>query len=154
MVPAMDAWRGEDLMELAAALATRPGHEAVRTQITQILRHVFRADYLALDHEVRMPEVRGRADMLFGATVFEFKSDLRREMDDVRARLPDYLRERERKTGRRYLGIAERSQRTRPDEHLRMETRMTWFETTAEIEVAITFAIWHRVHSCRATVLR
>ena len=106
MVPAMDAWRGEDLVELAAALATRPGHEAVRTQITQILRHVFRADYLALDHEVRMPEVRGRADMLFGATVFEFKSDLRREMDDVRARLPDYLREREKKTGRRYLGIS------------------------------------------------
>ena len=102
----MDAWRRDDLPELAAALARRPGHEGVRTQIAEILRHAFGADYLALDHEVRMPEVRGRADMLFGATVFEFKSDLRREMDDVRARLPDYLRERERQTGRRYLGIA------------------------------------------------
>ena len=44
--------------------------------------------------------------MLFGATVFEFKSDLRREMGDVEARLPDYLAERERRTGRQYLGIA------------------------------------------------
>ena len=43
--------------------------------------------------------------MLFGATVFEFKSDLRRQMDDVLARLPDYLAERERQTRRRYLGI-------------------------------------------------
>ena len=106
MVRAMDSWRHEDLPELAAALATRPGHEAVRTQVTQVLHHVFGADYLAFDHEVRMPEVHGRADMLFGATVFEFKSDLRRETADVLARLPDYLRERERQTGRRYLGIA------------------------------------------------
>ena len=53
-----------------------------------------------------MPEVRGRADLLFGATVLEFKSDLRREAEDAQARLPDYLRERERQTGRRYLGLA------------------------------------------------
>ncbi|MGH6902560.1 MAG: N-6 DNA methylase, partial [Geminicoccaceae bacterium] len=74
--------------------------------MADILRHGFGAAYAALDHEVRLPEVRGRADMLFGATVFEFKSDLRREMGDVLARLPDYLAERERLTGRRYLGIA------------------------------------------------
>ena len=106
MVRDMESWRHEDLPALAAALATRPGHEAVRTQITHILHHLFQADYLAFDHEVRMPEIRGRADMLFGATVFEFKSDLRRETADVLARLPDYLRARERQTGRRYLGIA------------------------------------------------
>lgn len=53
-----------------------------------------------------MPEVRGRADMLFGATVFEIKADRRREIADVEARLPDCLSERERQTGRRYLGIA------------------------------------------------
>ena len=97
MVPAMDSWRHEDLPELAAALATRPGHEAVRTQVTLLLHHVFRVDYLAFDHEVRLPEVHGRADMLFGATVFEFESDLRREMDDVCGRLPDYLRAREKR---------------------------------------------------------
>ncbi|HZS82240.1 MAG TPA: N-6 DNA methylase, partial [Stellaceae bacterium] len=99
-------WRQTDLPELAATLCTRPGHENVRTLLAELLRHGFGAAYAALDHEVRLPEVSGRADMLFGATVFEFKSDLRREMGDVEARLPDYLRERERRTGRRYLGIA------------------------------------------------
>ena len=100
------SWRQSDLPELAATLVSRPGHETVRTLIADILRNGFGAAYAALDHEVRLPEVHGRADMLFGATVFEFKSDLRRETDDVLARLPDYLAERERQTGRRYLGIA------------------------------------------------
>ena len=71
-----DLWRQTDLPQIAAALATRPGHESTRTLVAAILRSAFRADYAALDHEVRMPEVRGRADMLFGATVFEFKQDL------------------------------------------------------------------------------
>lgn len=70
-------WRNEDLPKIAHALARRPGHEAVRTLLADILRHGFGADYLATDHEVRMPEVRGRAEMLFGATVFELKRDLR-----------------------------------------------------------------------------
>lgn len=99
-------WRHTDLPELVATLARRPGHETVRTLLADILRHGFGAAYTALDHEVRLPEVHGRADMLFGATVFEFKQDLRREMGDVLARLPDYLSERERQTGRQYLGIA------------------------------------------------
>lgn len=99
-------WRHQHLPQIVAALATRPGHEAVRTQFAEILRHAFGANYLDLDHEVRMPEIRGRADTLFGATVIEFKRDLRREIDDVLSRLPDYLMDRERKTKRRYLGIA------------------------------------------------
>ncbi|HEX5325783.1 MAG TPA: N-6 DNA methylase, partial [Acetobacteraceae bacterium] len=99
-------WRRTDLPEIGRALAGRPGHERLRTLIADILRHAFGAAYLELDHEVRMDEVRGRADTLFGATVFEFKRDLRREMADVSARLPDYLRDRERQTRRRYLGIA------------------------------------------------
>jgi hypothetical protein len=102
----MSLWRQTDLPELAATLITRPGHESVRTLVADILRNGFGAAYAALDHEVRLPEVRGRADMLFGATVFEFKSDLRREMGDVLARLPDYLAERENETRRRYQGIA------------------------------------------------
>jgi hypothetical protein len=107
IVPAMDGpWRSKDLPEIGRALAQRPGHEGVRTLLAEILRHAFGAAYLDLDHEVRLPEVHGRVDTLFGATVFEFKRDLRREMQDVEARLPDYLRERERQTGRRYLGIA------------------------------------------------
>src|SRR3954454_23975299 len=79
------SWRQTDLPELAVALASRPGHEAVRTQVAEILRHGFGAGYESFSHEVRLPEVRGRADLLFGATVFEFKSDLRKEMRDVQA---------------------------------------------------------------------
>lgn len=99
-------WRQSDLPELAVTLCQRPGHETVRTLMADILRHGFGAAYTALDHEVRLPEVHGRADMLFGAVVFEFKRDLRQELNDVLARLPDYLTERERQTGRQYLGIA------------------------------------------------
>jgi hypothetical protein len=69
----MSLWRQTDLPELAATLITRPGHETVRTLVADILRNGFGAAYAALDHEVRLPEVRGRADMLFGATVFEFQ---------------------------------------------------------------------------------
>jgi hypothetical protein len=99
-------WRRADLPDIVNALARRPGHEQVRTFMADILRHAFHADYLAIDHEIRMPEIRGRADMLFGATVFEFKRDLRQEIGDVLSRLPDYLGERQRQTGRQYLGIA------------------------------------------------
>ncbi|WP_206934260.1 hypothetical protein [Roseococcus thiosulfatophilus] len=63
-------------------------------------------EFGAMTHEFRMPLIGGRADALFGATVFEFKSDLRREMPDVKAKLPGYLAEHERLTGRRpALGI-------------------------------------------------
>ena len=99
-------WRASHLPDLVAHLAGRPGHEAVRTDVAELLRNVFSTDYAALDHEMRLPEVRGRADMLLGATVFEFKRDLRQETGDVLARLPDYLKAYERRTGRRYLGIA------------------------------------------------
>jgi hypothetical protein len=54
-----------------------------------------------------MPLIGGRADTLFASTVFELKSDLGRELPDVVAKLPDYLRERARLTGRPLgLGIA------------------------------------------------
>lgn len=99
-------WREDHLPEIVATLANRPGHESVRTLITDILHHGFGVDYHAIDHEVRMPEVHGRADTLFGSVVFEFKRDLRQELQDVLARLPDYLGERERQTQRRFLGIA------------------------------------------------
>lgn len=68
IVPRMDqSWRHQHLPEIVAALASRPGHESVRTLLAEILRHAFGAAYLDLDHEVRMPEIHGRADTLFGA---------------------------------------------------------------------------------------
>ena len=99
-------WRQQHLPEIVATLARRPGHESVRTLVADILRYGFSIAYHAIDHEVRLPEVHGRADTLFGSVVFEFKRDLRQELGDVQARLPDYLVERERQTGRRFLGIA------------------------------------------------
>lgn len=98
----LSPWRQQHLPELVGNLARRPGHESVRTLVAEILRHGFGVAYRELDHEVRLPEVHGRADTLFGATVFEFKRDLRLEMPDVQARLPDYLGERERRTGRAF----------------------------------------------------
>jgi SAM-dependent methyltransferase len=99
-------WRQQHLPELVATLARRPGHESVRTLVADILRYGFGVAYHEIDHEVRLPEVHGRADTLFGSVVFEFKRDLRQELDDVQSRLPDYLAERERQTRRRYLGVA------------------------------------------------
>jgi N-6 DNA Methylase len=102
----LGTWRQQHLPEMVANLANRPGHEGVRTHVADILRYGFGVAYHEIDHEVRMPEVHGRADTLFGSVVFEFKRDLRQELADVFARLPDYLTDRERQTGRRFLGIA------------------------------------------------
>jgi hypothetical protein len=99
-------WREQHLPELVATLARRPGHESVRTLVADILRYGFGVAYHEIDHEMRLPEVHGRADTLFGSVVFEFKRDLRQELDDVQSRLPDYLAARERQTRRRYLGVA------------------------------------------------
>lgn len=106
LAPMQNTWRQQDLPEIVTTLARRPGHESVRTLVADILRYGFGVAYHAIDHEVRLPEVHGRADTLFGSVVFEFKRDLRQEPSDVSARLPDYLTERQQQTGRRFLGIA------------------------------------------------
>lgn len=100
----MHDWRAHELPETIARLAARPGHEQVRTLVSDLLRYGLGVRFV--DHEVRVPEVRGRIDALFGCTLFEFKSDLRRESADVRARVPDYLAERERQTGQRWVAVA------------------------------------------------
>jgi len=107
ILPSMlGTWRQHDLPEIVARLVTRPRHESVRTLVAEILRHGFGVAYHEIDHEVQLPEIHGRADTLFGSVVFEFKSNLQHEMREVMARLPDYLSERERQTGRQFLGIA------------------------------------------------
>ena len=59
-----------------------------------------------MDFERPAPEVHGRIDALLGRTVFEFKSDLRRETGDAEEELARYLGEREAQTGERFVGIA------------------------------------------------
>lgn len=100
-----DVWRRDQLPVIMNELARRPGHEAVRGLIADILRHGFGIRWSDIEHEVRLPPVGGRIDTMFGGTVFEFKRDLRRELADVERKMPDYLAERQRQTGRNFVGI-------------------------------------------------
>ena len=100
-------WRRDQLPGIVAQLAQRPQHEGLRVGLIRLITDGLGRELGAITHEKRMPLIGGRADALFGATVFELKTDLRREIGDVLAKLPDYLAEHERQTGRRpALGIA------------------------------------------------
>ena len=92
--------------ELVSEIAERPGHEKVRALLYRLLVEGLGADSRDIDFEKPAPEVRGRIDALLGRTVFELKSDLRRERRDAEDGLARYLSERERQTGEKYVGIA------------------------------------------------
>ncbi len=96
----------ERLREITTELATRPQHEKVRTLIYELLVDGLGASSTEIDFERRVPEVRGRIDALLGRTLFEFKSDLRREQRDAESKLPDYITQREKETGVRFVRIA------------------------------------------------
>lgn len=87
-------------------LATRPGHDEVKADFRQLLIEEFGVELGALDFERRVPEVKGRLDALIGRTVFEAKKNLDKEWDDVVRRMPDYLADRERDEGEKFVGIA------------------------------------------------
>ncbi len=93
-------------LDLLRHLASRPGHDEVKAGFRQLLVDEFDVGLEALEFERRVPEVRGRLDALIGRTVFEAKSDLAREWPDVVRRMPDYLADREREEGERFVGIA------------------------------------------------
>jgi hypothetical protein len=99
-------WRQHELPQIMLRLASRPGHETVRTLVADILRNGFNVSWDQITHEVRLPRVHGRIDTMFANTVFEFKTDLRKETGDVERKMPDYLAERERQTGQKFLGLA------------------------------------------------
>ena len=84
-------WIHDRLPELVRAMAGRPRHEALRGHITELLRSGFDARYSEISHEVYLLDGSGRIDTMWGATVIELKTDLRREIDDVLTRLPAYL---------------------------------------------------------------
>jgi hypothetical protein len=101
-----DPWRRDHLPLIAHELRGKPGHEKVRSLLHQLLVQGLGVSSHDIEYEHRVPRVRGRIDALLGNVVIEIKSDLGREADDVAARLPDYLAEAERQTGRRFVGIA------------------------------------------------
>ena len=96
----------EEREKLLLELASRPGHEKVRVLLYRLLVGGLDADSRDIDFEKPVPEVRGRIDALLGRTVFELKSDLRRERKDAEEGLTRYLSDRERQTGDKYVGIA------------------------------------------------
>jgi hypothetical protein len=91
--------------ELVRQLARRPGHETVRLHLCRALIADLGASPSDIIQEQRI-EARSRVDTLLGDTVFEIKSDLRRESDDAETQLRRYLENRERETKRRFVGVA------------------------------------------------
>ena len=98
--------RNTRTLDLLRHLASRPGHDEVKADFRQLLIEEFGVELGALDFERRVPEVKGRLDALIGRTVFEAKKNLDQEWGDVLRRMPDYLADREREEGSRFVGIA------------------------------------------------
>jgi hypothetical protein len=93
-------------LALLQHLAGRPGHDEVKADFREILIQEFGAERHEIDFERQQPIIRGRIDALIGRTVFEAKRNLEKEWTDVQRRMPDYLADRERETGERFVGIA------------------------------------------------
>lgn len=96
-------------------MVTRPSqaerrgrHEALRVLVSELLRQGFGAEFDELEHERYLIDNSGRVDVVWGATIIELKSDLRRELGDVLARMPDYLADASRRgaAGRVPVGVA------------------------------------------------
>jgi hypothetical protein len=96
----------QSTIDLLRHLAGKPGHDEVKADFRQLLIDEFGAELSALEFERRVPEVRGRLDALIGRTILEAKSDLAKEWQDVERRLPEYLADREKQEGEKFIGIA------------------------------------------------
>src|SRR4030042_4308635 len=96
----------ERLRDIVEELASRPRHEKVRALIYELLVNGLGATSTEIDFERTVPEVHGRIDALLGRTLFEFKTDVRREQHNAESKLTSYLSQREAETGSRFVGIA------------------------------------------------
>jgi hypothetical protein len=96
----------QSTIDLLRHLAEKPGHDEVKAGFWKLLIDEFGAELSALNFERRVPVVRGRLDALIGRTVFEAKRDLAKELHDVERKMPDYLADREREEGEKFVGIA------------------------------------------------
>jgi hypothetical protein len=93
----------QSTIDLLRHLSGKPGHDEVKAGFRQLLIDEFGAELSALDFERRVPVVRGRLDALIGRTVFEAKRDLAKELADVERKMPDYLGDREREEGEKFV---------------------------------------------------
>lgn len=96
------------ITQITNELARRPGHTNVVALVHELCVSALGAseDQIRFDFEVPVPEVRGRMDALLGATVFEFKRDLRAELPAAESQLKRYIGQKEKDEKRRFLGIA------------------------------------------------
>jgi len=106
----------ERLREIVVELLARPGHTKAEALVHEVLVHGLGVPSTEVVFEQTMREVRGRADALLGRTIFEFKSDLRRELSDAEEQLKRYLSQREEETGDKCVGIATDGAEFRPYE--------------------------------------
>ena len=93
------------LQSVVSELATRPRHEKVRSLVRDLLVDGLGAKSVEIEFEEQLPVVRGRLDALWGYTVFEVKSDLRREQEEAETKLKDYIQEKQRQTNSRHIGV-------------------------------------------------
>jgi len=96
----------EELAGIVHRLARRPGHEVVRVNLQTLLVRELGISDDDISQEAQTVQIRGRIDTLLGRTVFELKSNLQKELQDVERRLPDYLRDREHRSGQSFVGVA------------------------------------------------
>ncbi len=96
----------ESTVKLLRHLASKPRHDKVKAGFWNLLTDEFGAELSDLDFEHPVVEVRGRLDALIGRTILEAKSDLAKEWRDVERKMPEYLADRERKEGEKFIGIA------------------------------------------------
>ncbi len=94
-----------DTLALLRHLATRPGHDEVKSDFRQLLVGEFGANLSDIRFEQRI-EIHSRTDALIGRTVFEAKRNLDAERKDVERKMPDYLANREAETGENFVGLA------------------------------------------------
>src|ERR1019366_1579326 len=83
-------------------------HEKVRGNLLRLLTDGLGAasEDITFEQQLNRFRVRGRIDALLGRTVFEIKSDLRREKKDADRQLELYIRDREAETNRPWIGVA------------------------------------------------
>ncbi len=98
--------REDSLKALVTELVSRPGHTKLGVQIHRILTDGLGAESQDIHLEAALLHARGHIDALLGNTVFELKSDLRREDGDAKKQLQRYLTDRETDSGPRHVGIA------------------------------------------------
>ena len=88
-------------------LQSKPGHETVKHLLCNILKEQLGAtdDEIALEDNLKIV-CKGRIDTLWGRTIFEIKSDLRKEELDAESQIKKYIQSKETETSQKHVGIA------------------------------------------------